>query len=91
MQPLPGTNGETVTQGIDGLQDRCKKYKAAGAQFAKWRAVIKIGDDIPSGRHSDLSCAHCLHVYKRMISHNQIKIFLNSLSDLTYLRNLASN
>ena len=52
VQPLPGTNGETVTQGIDGLQDRCKKYKAAGAQFAKWRAVIKIGDDMPSGRYS---------------------------------------
>ena len=47
---LPGTNGgEGVTQGLDGLAERCKKYKQAGAQFAKWRAVIKIGDNIPSG------------------------------------------
>jgi fructose-bisphosphate aldolase class 1 len=46
---LPGTNGETVTQGLDGLADRCRKYKKAGAQFAKWRAVLKIGDDMPSG------------------------------------------
>lgn len=45
---LPGTDNETVTQGIDGLGDRCAKYKAAGAQFAKWRAVIKIGEHIPS-------------------------------------------
>jgi len=45
---LPGTNGETVTQGLDGLADRCRKYKKAGAQFAKWRAVLKIGDDMPS-------------------------------------------
>jgi len=45
---LPGTDGETVTQGIDGLNERCAKYKKAGAQFAKWRAVIKIGEHIPS-------------------------------------------
>lgn len=45
---LPGTNGETVTQGLDGLADRCRKYKAGGAQFAKWRAVIKIGENMPS-------------------------------------------
>jgi len=48
VQPLPGTDNETVTQGIDGLLDRCKKYKAAGAQFAKWRAVLKIGNNMPS-------------------------------------------
>jgi len=46
--PLPGTDGEGVTQGIDGLLDRAKKYKEAGAQFAKWRAVLKIGDNTPS-------------------------------------------
>ena len=33
---------ETVTQGIDDLEDRCKKYYKAGARFAKWRAVLKI-------------------------------------------------
>lgn len=50
--PLPGTDGETVTQGIDGLNDRCAKYYAAGARFAKWRGVIKISE---SGCPSDLA------------------------------------
>lgn len=45
---LPGTNGESVTQGLDKLGERCAKYKKAGAQFAKWRGVIKIGDGNPS-------------------------------------------
>ncbi|KAF5473793.1 hypothetical protein F2P56_005752 [Juglans regia] len=40
---LPGTNGETTTQGLDGLAQRCQKYYEAGARFAKWRAVLKIG------------------------------------------------
>lgn len=41
---LPGTDGETVTQGIDKLGERCAKYYAQGARFSKWRAVIKITD-----------------------------------------------
>ncbi|KAL0740372.1 hypothetical protein Bca4012_081885 [Brassica carinata] len=45
---LPGTNGETTTQGLDGLGERCKKYYDAGARFAKWRAVLKIGQNEPS-------------------------------------------
>ncbi|PHT36711.1 Fructose-bisphosphate aldolase, cytoplasmic isozyme [Capsicum baccatum] len=45
---LPGTNGETTTQGLDGLAERCQKYYAAGARFAKWRAVLKIGANEPS-------------------------------------------
>jgi fructose-bisphosphate aldolase class I len=48
VKELSGTNGETVTQGIDGLLERCQKYYAAGARFAKWRAVIKIGDGAPT-------------------------------------------
>ena len=43
QRPLYGTDGETTTQGFDDLDARCKKYYAAGARFAKWRAVIKIG------------------------------------------------
>jgi len=38
-----------VTEGLDGLRDRLKEYYALGARFAKWRAVITIGDDIPTG------------------------------------------
>lgn len=45
VQPLFGTDGETVTQGITGLGDRCKRYYAQGARFAKWRAVLHIKDD----------------------------------------------
>lgn len=40
--------GEKVTEGIDGLRERLAEYKTLGARFAKWRAVITIGKDIPS-------------------------------------------
>jgi fructose-bisphosphate aldolase class I len=45
---LAGTNGETTTQGLDGLAQRCQQYYAAGARFAKWRAVLKISATEPS-------------------------------------------
>ncbi|KAJ0028795.1 hypothetical protein Pint_35884 [Pistacia integerrima] len=45
---LAGTNGETTTQGFDDLGKRCAKYYEAGARFAKWRAVLKIGPNEPS-------------------------------------------
>lgn len=45
---LAGTNGETTTQGLDDLAQRCQKYYEAGARFAKWRAVLKIGPTEPS-------------------------------------------
>lgn len=45
---LPGFPGEKVTQGLDGLAEALKVYAAAGARFAKWRAAIAIGDDIPT-------------------------------------------
>ncbi|KAI9110829.1 hypothetical protein K1719_018267 [Acacia pycnantha] len=45
---LAGTNGETTTQGLDGLAQHCQKYYEAGARFAKWRAVLKIGPTEPS-------------------------------------------
>lgn len=40
--------GEKVTEGLDGLRDRLKEYHDLGARFTKWRAVIDIGDDIPT-------------------------------------------
>jgi fructose-bisphosphate aldolase class I len=40
--------GETITEGLDGLAKRCAEYVKLGAKFAKWRAVITIGRDIPS-------------------------------------------
>jgi fructose-bisphosphate aldolase class I len=45
---LAGTNDETTTQGLDGLAERCKKYKADGADFAKWRCTLKISEFEPS-------------------------------------------
>ncbi|KAL8141336.1 hypothetical protein V2J09_007357 [Rumex salicifolius] len=45
---LAGTNGETTTQGLDGLGQRCQQYYKAGARFAKWRSVLKIGPTEPS-------------------------------------------
>lgn len=48
-QPLAGFPGEVVTEGLDGLRARLQEYYKLGARFAKWRAVINIGDDIPSG------------------------------------------
>eukprot|EP00899_Mesostigma_viride_P020123 jgi/Mesvir1/28111/Mv04694-RA.1 len=46
--PLPGTNEETTTQGLDGLGARCAEYYKQGARFAKWRAVLKIDAGCPS-------------------------------------------
>lgn len=48
-QPLAGMPGELVTEGLDGLRARLEEYYTLGARFAKWRAVITIGEDIPSG------------------------------------------
>ena len=45
---LPGSPNEKRTQGLDGLRERLTEYRGLGARFAKWRAVITIGDRIPS-------------------------------------------
>jgi fructose-bisphosphate aldolase class I len=46
--PLANTDGELITDGLDGLRDRLAEYYEIGARFTKWRAVITIGDSIPS-------------------------------------------
>jgi fructose-bisphosphate aldolase class I len=46
--PLAGAPNELVTEGLDGLRQRLIEYRDLGAKFAKWRAVIDIGDGIPS-------------------------------------------
>lgn len=45
---MAGHPGEKVTEGLDGLRNRLAEYKQLGALFAKWRAVITIGDGIPT-------------------------------------------
>lgn len=62
---LPGFDGEKLTQGTDGLQDRLAKYAEAGGQFAKWRAVITIGDGIPTDECIGANALH-LALYARM-------------------------
>jgi fructose-bisphosphate aldolase, class I len=47
-KPLAFADGETVTEGLDGLRERLAEYRALGARFAKWRAVFTIGDGLPS-------------------------------------------
>jgi fructose-bisphosphate aldolase class I len=58
---LAGTQ-ESITEGLDGLRDRLKHYGQMGARFAKWRAVIRIGDGIPT-RTCVTANAHALVRY----------------------------
>ena len=59
---LASAPGEQVTEGLDGLRERLVEYKKLGATFAKWRAVINIGADIPS-RYGIAANAHALARY----------------------------
>src|SRR4029453_4931015 len=47
-KPRALAGGETVTEGLDGLRERLAEYYELGARFTKWRAVISIGDGLPS-------------------------------------------
>lgn len=53
--PLSNSPEENITQGLDGLGERLKNYKALGARFAKWRAVIPVSDYLPTsyGLHAN--------------------------------------
>jgi fructose-bisphosphate aldolase class I len=59
-------NGETATQGLDGLAKRCQDYYAQGARFAKWRATVKI--DEANGKPSNLSIQETAHTLARYAS-----------------------
>jgi fructose-bisphosphate aldolase class I len=48
LKPIDNSPKETLTQGLDGLNERCAEYFQLGAKFTKWRAVIKIDDDLPT-------------------------------------------
>jgi len=47
--PMPAFAGERITTGLDGLRERLAEYRKMGARFTKWRAVIAIGDGLPTG------------------------------------------
>jgi fructose-bisphosphate aldolase class I len=70
-KPLPGCPGELITVGLDRLADRLPKYYEQGARFAKWRAVIDIGQGIPSytAIHTN---AHALARYAALCQAAQI-------------------
>src|SRR3984957_9160655 len=70
-QPLPGCPGELVTAGLDKLGERLADYFEQGARFAKWRAVIDIGKDIPSMTAIHVN-AHALARYAALCQAAQI-------------------
>lgn len=61
-KPLAGHPDEKVTEGLDGLRKRLAEYAGMGARFAKWRAVIAIGEGIPTPTCLDVN-AHALARY----------------------------
>lgn len=71
LTPLPGFPGEKVTKGLDALPERMAKYKEAGAKFAKWRAVIAIGEGIPTDNLIGAN-AFLLARYARICQDNDI-------------------
>ena len=70
-KPLAGSPGENITEGLDGLRDRLKEYRAMGARFAKWRAVIAVSDTLPSARCVKAN-AHALSRYAALCQEQAI-------------------
>ena len=68
---LAGFPGDTITEGLDGLRDRLIEYYKLGARFAKWRAVIDIGDGFPS-RFAIQANAHALARYAALCQEQNI-------------------
>jgi fructose-bisphosphate aldolase, class I len=70
-KPLACSESETVTEGLDGLRDRLRDYRAMGARFAKWRAVIRITDRLPSRTCVRVN-AHALGRYAALSQEQEI-------------------
>jgi fructose-bisphosphate aldolase class I len=68
-KPLALSPDEKITEGLDGLRERLKDYVARGARFAKWRAVIIIGDGLPT-RNALHANAHALARYAALCQEN---------------------
>lgn len=68
---LAGRSGEGVTEGLDGLREHLTRYASLGARFAKWRAVLAIGDGLPS-RACTLVNAHALARYAALCQEAQL-------------------
>ena len=61
-KPLANAAGETITEGLDNLRSRMEEYASLGAAFTKWRAVINIGDGMPT-RRATVANAHAMARY----------------------------
>jgi len=70
-KPLAGSPGETITEGLDGLGERLKAYREIGARFAKWRAVITVGDTLPSATCVNVN-AHALARYAALCQEHDV-------------------
>jgi len=70
-KPLAGSPNETVTEGLDGLRDRLRKYHGMGARFAKWRAVIHVTDTLPSAACVSAN-AHALARYASLCQEQEV-------------------
>ena len=74
LQPFKEGSEEVLTQGLDGLNERCKEYDELGAKFTKWRAVIKIGDDMPSQECIDANMSALAKYAKIAQDNNMVPI-----------------
>jgi fructose-bisphosphate aldolase class I len=70
-KPLPSCPGELMTEGLDGLGDRLAEYYQLGARFAKWRAVIDIGQGIPTHTCINVN-SHALARYAALCQENNL-------------------
>ena len=68
LQPI-GDTEETITVGLDGLDERLKEYASMGAKFTKWRAVIKIGNNMPTDECIDANMK-ALADYAKLVQDN---------------------
>ena len=66
-----GDSGESLTQGLEGLDERLKEYYELGAKFTKWRAVINIGEDMPSSKAISANM-EALADYAKIVQNNNM-------------------
>ena len=74
VKALVGSEAEKITEGLDNLEKRIEEYSKVGATFTKWRAVINIGEKIPTNYCLELN-AHALARYSRIVQkYNMVPI-----------------
>ncbi len=66
-----GDTEESLTQGLEGLDERLKEYYEIGAKFTKWRAVINIGEDMPSSEAISANM-EALAEYAKIVQNNNM-------------------